>query len=123
MTYDWDKLLGEPNFNKRYFENIDNIFGDGHSLINNPDWPKGKILEKFIPYKKMKDKKVLEIGCGSGLVTSHLIKSGALVNAIDITENAISITKKVDIVRVHDVKEMGRVVKMSDAIVRGWSGV
>ncbi|MAU64430.1 MAG: dihydropteroate synthase [Dehalococcoidia bacterium] len=36
---------------------------------------------------------------------------------------AISITKKVDIVRVHDVKEMGRVVKMSDAIVRGWSGV
>ena len=26
-----------------------------------------------------------------------------------------------DMVRVHDVKEMARVAKMSDAIVRGWS--
>ena len=33
---------------------------------------------------------------------------------------AISISKGVDIVRVHDVKEMSRVSKMSDAIVRGW---
>ncbi len=34
---------------------------------------------------------------------------------------AICITKGADIVRVHDVAEMSRVVKMSDAIVRGWS--
>ena len=33
---------------------------------------------------------------------------------------AICITKGADIVRVHDVAEMSRVVKMSDAIVRGW---
>jgi dihydropteroate synthase len=32
---------------------------------------------------------------------------------------AIGIAKGVDIVRVHDVKEMARVCKMSDAIVRG----
>ena len=32
---------------------------------------------------------------------------------------AIGITQGVDIVRVHDVHEMMRVVKMSDAIVRG----
>jgi len=32
---------------------------------------------------------------------------------------AIGITKGADIVRVHDVKEMARVCKMSDAIVRG----
>ena len=34
---------------------------------------------------------------------------------------AICIAKGADIVRVHDVAEMSRVVKMSDAIVRGWS--
>ena len=34
---------------------------------------------------------------------------------------ALSIAKGVDIVRVHDVREMVRVVRMSDAIVRGWS--
>lgn len=33
---------------------------------------------------------------------------------------ALAISKGTDIVRVHDVKEMARVSKMSDAIVRGW---
>ena len=33
---------------------------------------------------------------------------------------AISIAKGADIVRVHDVREMVRVARMSDAIVRGW---
>ncbi len=36
---------------------------------------------------------------------------------------AISIANGADIVRVHDVAEMSRVVKMSDAIVRGWSSI
>ena len=34
---------------------------------------------------------------------------------------ALSISNGADIVRVHDVKEMARVAKMSDAVVRGWS--
>lgn len=34
---------------------------------------------------------------------------------------ALSVAGGADIVRVHDVKEMARVVRMSDAIVRGWS--
>ena len=33
---------------------------------------------------------------------------------------ALSIGGGADIVRVHDVKEMVRVARMSDAIVRGW---
>ena len=33
---------------------------------------------------------------------------------------ALSIAKGADLVRVHDVKEMARVARMSDAIVRGW---
>ena len=33
---------------------------------------------------------------------------------------ALSIAKGADIVRVHDVREMVRVARMSDAIVRGW---
>ncbi|MDA1348342.1 MAG: dihydropteroate synthase [Chloroflexi bacterium] len=34
---------------------------------------------------------------------------------------ALSIANGADIVRVHDVKEMARVARMSDAVVRGWS--
>ena len=33
---------------------------------------------------------------------------------------ALSIAGGADIVRVHDVKEMVRVARMSDSIVRGW---
>ena len=35
---------------------------------------------------------------------------------------ALSVAGGADIVRVHDVKEMVRVARMSDAIVRGWEG-
>ena len=34
---------------------------------------------------------------------------------------ALSVAFGADIVRVHDVKEMARVAKMSDAVVRGWT--
>ena len=34
---------------------------------------------------------------------------------------ALAIAKGVDIVRVHDVREMVRVARMSDAVVRGWT--
>ena len=34
---------------------------------------------------------------------------------------ALSVAFGADIVRVHDVKEMARVARMSDAVVRGWS--
>ncbi len=35
---------------------------------------------------------------------------------------ALSIAGGADVVRVHDVREMARVARMSDAVVRGWSG-
>jgi dihydropteroate synthase len=35
---------------------------------------------------------------------------------------ALAIANGADIVRVHDVKAMTRVARMSDAIVRGWAG-
>jgi dihydropteroate synthase len=35
---------------------------------------------------------------------------------------ALSIARGADVVRVHDVREMVRVARMSDAVVRGWTG-
>src|SRR5262245_22683626 len=35
---------------------------------------------------------------------------------------ALSIAQGADIVRVHDVKQMARVARMADAVVRGWQG-
>jgi 2-polyprenyl-3-methyl-5-hydroxy-6-metoxy-1,4-benzoquinol methylase len=94
MTYDWDKELGELRNDKEYFKSVDNIFGEGHSLINNPEWPKGKILENFIPYDEFDKQDILEIGCGVGLVASHIAQSGAKLSAIDLTNQAVEITRK-----------------------------
>ena len=94
MTYDWDGELGEITLDQDYYKNIDNIFGEGHSLLNNPRWPDGYILENFIPYEDLKEKKVLEVGCGAGLVSGHIAKSGAGLTAIDLTEYSINMTSK-----------------------------
>ena len=94
MTYDWKKELGEPSYTKKWFKSIDEIFGEGHSLLNNPRWPKGFILEKFIPYSKFSGKNILEIGCGSGLLSSHIAKAGGNLFAVDITNKAVETTKK-----------------------------
>ena len=94
MTYDWDHDLGPTKYNKKYFNAIDEIFGYGHSLCNNPNWPKGYILENFIPYDEVKEKKTLEIGCGAGLVSSHLAMAGADLTSVDLTKQAVEITKE-----------------------------
>ena len=60
--------------------------------------------------------------------TSRKSVIGAVLGGLPVEERlegttatvAISIANGADIVRVHDVKEMVRVARMSDAIVRGW---
>jgi len=73
---------------------IDQIFGEGHSLINNPAWPGGSILEQFLPYVEFAGRDVLEIGCGAGLVSSHIARAGAKLHAVDLTSRAIEMTRK-----------------------------
>ena len=108
MSYDWSHDLGEIKYNKNYFGAIDHIFSYGHSLCNNPRWPEGYILENFIPYNDLQGKSVLEIGCGAGLITSHITKAGAHLTAIDLTDQAIEITKaRFDLENLSaDIKQM-----------------
>jgi len=94
MTYDWDKSLGDPALTPEYFRAIDQIFGEGHSLLNNPTWPTGKILDKFLPYENFNGREVLEIGCGAGLVSSHIANAGGHLHAVDLTSRAIEMTSK-----------------------------
>jgi dihydropteroate synthase len=60
--------------------------------------------------------------------TSRKSTIGAVLGGLPVEERlegtaatvALAIAGGADIVRVHDVREMARVAKMSDAVVRGW---
>jgi dihydropteroate synthase len=54
------------------------------------------------------------IGAVLGLPVEERLEGTAATVALAIASGA-------DIVRVHDVKEMARVARMADAVVRGWT--
>lgn len=79
MTYeDWEKGDRLP----KDFAELEKIF-----LQSNP-W-----ISKNFDFSKWRDKKVLEIGCGSGAATCLFAKAHANVVAIDLTEMATKLTK------------------------------
>lgn len=83
MTYkDWDEKERLPKTKKEFLK-LEVELLKGNPYLN----------EKF-NFGEFKDKKVLEIGCGSGAASCLFAKNGAKVTAIDITEKAVEITKK-----------------------------
>lgn len=50
-------------------------------------------MHEAFKFQEFSGKKVLEIGCGSGIDAVEFAKAGALVTATDITNNAIELTK------------------------------
>lgn len=52
------------------------------------------LLSNVIDYKPLKDKKVLDIACGSGWSTEQFARAGADVTAIDLTPKAVESTKQ-----------------------------
>jgi ubiquinone/menaquinone biosynthesis C-methylase UbiE len=82
MTYfDWDVNERVPR-TKEDFLMVEKKFLNGNPYMGN----------KF-NFDLFKNKKVLEIGCGSGAASCLFAKAGAKVTAIDITNEAIKITK------------------------------
>jgi 2-polyprenyl-3-methyl-5-hydroxy-6-metoxy-1,4-benzoquinol methylase len=54
------------------------------------------VLESFVFQRlgDLKEKKVLDCGCGSGFLSSILAKRGAIVYAFDISQESVKLTKK-----------------------------
>lgn len=50
-------------------------------------------LLSALPYKSYKNKKVLDIGCGTGTTCFYFASKGAIVRGVDISRNAIRLAK------------------------------
>ncbi len=67
---------------------------DAHSPLHykfNPTWPVFEAL--FRQVGNVENKRVLEIGCGTGWITAEFLSKGAHVDAFDISPEAIEQTK------------------------------
>ncbi len=91
---------------KKYMQNIKKENQEEHFDQYAYDWWNNtghyKILHKLNPLRleyitslcSVKDKKILDIGCGGGLLAEELCKKGASVTGLDSSEKSIKIAKK-----------------------------
>lgn len=98
-----------------------------HNIIVDPGIGFGKIAEQNLEIERRLDEFQV-LGHPIMMGTSRKSHIGMVLGGLSVEERmegtaatvACNISKGVDMVRVHDVKQMVRVARMSDAIVRGW---
>jgi len=65
-------------------------------------------MHEAFRFDEWKGKKVLEVGCGSGIDAIEFARNGAIVHAVDITENACNLTDELAIEAGVSVKVLQR---------------
>jgi 2-polyprenyl-3-methyl-5-hydroxy-6-metoxy-1,4-benzoquinol methylase len=90
MAYDWHGELRHERFSREWFDAIDARFIHGARLFATDRKP----FDRILPLEGLAGKRVLEIGCGMGLHTETMIRAGAEVTAIDLSDTAIEATKR-----------------------------
>lgn len=74
-----------------FFQNIDRKFRKWIPFMQEGGYP---FLTQYVDMRGLKGKKVLDIACGTGVLTEQFIHVGAEVTAIDITPKAVELTRR-----------------------------
>jgi 2-polyprenyl-3-methyl-5-hydroxy-6-metoxy-1,4-benzoquinol methylase len=89
MSYDWHKTIAPPEGSLSFYREIDARFLSSSSFYGGE-----QPFCRLIPFRELKGKRVLEIGCGMGFHTQLLAQAGCVVTAIDLTPRAAELTTK-----------------------------
>jgi SAM-dependent methyltransferase len=84
-------IKGEEEGTWAFYRNVDRKVMKWMSPWAHTKYP---LLSNLVPYPDLKGKRVLDIACGTGWTTENLVRSGAVVTAIDLTPKAVELTKK-----------------------------
>jgi 2-polyprenyl-3-methyl-5-hydroxy-6-metoxy-1,4-benzoquinol methylase len=107
MSYDWNEKIPFERFTCEWFDEVDRRFIHGARLFAHEKTP----FDRLLPLSQLKGKRVLEIGCGMGLHSELIVRAGAKLVAIDISETSVHATKA----RMR-LKGLGADVRQMDAV-------
>lgn len=88
MSYDWHDTNSAPEGTKEFFEESDRRFFNASPLYRGQP-----PFSAWIPFQKLKGKRVLEIGCGLGAHSQLLAEAGCKLTSIDLTPRAVALTR------------------------------
>jgi 2-polyprenyl-3-methyl-5-hydroxy-6-metoxy-1,4-benzoquinol methylase len=89
MSYDWHRTLEATEGTLEFYDEIDRRF-----LTSSPFYRGERPFEKWIPFDRLRGKRVLEIGCGLGTHAQLLSATGCELTCIDLTEKAVENTRR-----------------------------
>ena len=89
MRYDWNEKLSAPEFSRQFYEEIDGrFFNDAARYMP----PKERPFDEIIPFEKLPEWDVLEIGVGNGSHAQLMAPHCRSYTGIDLTEFAVKST-------------------------------
>ncbi len=91
MRYDFSEMLEVEEFSREFYDEIDRrFFADAATMIT----PRRLPFDPLIDFESLKDKDVLEIGCGNGSHAQLLVQHAHSYTGIDLTFYAVKSTTK-----------------------------
>ena len=92
----WNKnpfnyFVGDEEGSWAFFRNIDRKFLKWIPFMQKGGYP---FLTRYVDMKGLQGKNVLDIACGTGVLTEQFVRMGANVTAVDLTPKAVELTKK-----------------------------
>ena len=76
---------------KEFFQKVEEKYRSHHPTLQKNNNP---LNSNFIDYKLLENKKILDIACGTGVLTVEFSRMGCETFAIDLTPRAVSCTKR-----------------------------
>lgn len=91
MRYDWRAPIAAPEFSREFFDEIDRRFFEDSSHYMPP---KKRFFDELVPFDKLPQMDVLEIGVGNGSHAQLIAPHCKTYKGIDLTEYAVMSTRK-----------------------------